>query len=158
MRSFRFLAVGILACVLVGDGDVHAYINQVDGTVVVPETSRMQQCLDRSGTGETTAGALNAVEDARVLPESFRPVPNGSGSYDVTFVDIGEGAGFRNLLWLVLARRRRHEPREPANHLRLPNLRHVQLPVRHDLHDHGRLRRAGVVRGRAAHRLLDSNA
>src|SRR5690606_25401498 len=46
--------------------------------------------------GETTAGALDAVEDAQVLPEAYRPVPNGAGSYNVTFVDIGEGAGFRN--------------------------------------------------------------
>jgi hypothetical protein len=85
----------VVAVFVARDGTAHAYISQVDGTVV-PESGRMQACLDRAGTGETMAGALNAVEDAQVLPEAYRPVPNASGSYDVTFVDIGEGAGFRN--------------------------------------------------------------
>jgi len=85
----------VIAVFVARDGTAHAYISQVDGTVV-PESGRMQACLDRAGTGETMAGALDAVEDARVLPEAYRPVPNASGSYDVTFVDIGEGAGFRN--------------------------------------------------------------
>ena len=73
-----------------------AYINQTDGTVL-PVTNRLQQCLDRPGTGETTAGAVDAIADAAVLPEAYRPVFDAaSGHYRVTFVDIGEGAGFRN--------------------------------------------------------------
>ena len=50
-----------------------AYINQADG-VVVPLTTRLQQCLDRPGTGETMVGALDAIADASVLPEAYRPV------------------------------------------------------------------------------------
>ncbi|MCA9609062.1 MAG: DUF4114 domain-containing protein, partial [Myxococcales bacterium] len=73
-----------------------AYINQTDGTVL-PVSTRLQECLDRPGTGETTPGAVDAIADASVLPEAFRPVLDaGSGHYRVTFVDIGEGAGFRN--------------------------------------------------------------
>src|SRR5688500_18650869 len=74
-----------------------AYINQVDGTIV-PQSTRMQACLDRPGTGETMPGAVDAVVDAAVLPEAFRPVemPAGSGRYPVTFQAIGEGAGYRN--------------------------------------------------------------
>ncbi|MEM9071131.1 MAG: MopE-related protein [Myxococcota bacterium] len=88
---------GVLVVALIAlSADAEAFINQVDGTVV-PETNRMQQCLDRPGTGETMAGAVNAIEDAAVLPETFRPVFDAvSGHYRVTFVDIGEGAGFRN--------------------------------------------------------------
>jgi len=90
-----------LAAVLAGSlalpgGIGSAYINQVDGTVL-PETGRMQACLDRPGTGEATPGAVDAIADAAVLPEAYRPVlDSASGRYRVTFVDIGEGAGFPN--------------------------------------------------------------
>jgi hypothetical protein len=73
-----------------------AYINQADG-IVVPVTTRLQQCLDRAATAETTVGAVNAIVDAAVLPEVYRPVFDAaSGHYRVTFIDIGEGAGYRN--------------------------------------------------------------
>ncbi|MBX3273028.1 MAG: exo-alpha-sialidase [Sandaracinaceae bacterium] len=73
-----------------------AYINQVDGTVL-PVTNRLQACLDRPVTGESAPGAVDAIADAAILPEAFRPVRDpASGRYRVTFIDIGEGAGFRN--------------------------------------------------------------
>jgi len=95
--SHRFLPLTLLALVLLPQG-AQAYISQVDGTVV-PQTGRMQACLDRSGTGESAVGAVDAIEDAAILPEAFRPVedPPGSGNYPVTFRMIGEGAGFRNV-------------------------------------------------------------
>jgi hypothetical protein len=76
--------------------DARAYINQADGTVV-PQTTRLQQCLDLPATAETTVGAVDAISAAAVLPEAYRPVLDAtSGHYRVTFIDIGEGAGFYN--------------------------------------------------------------
>ncbi len=74
-----------------------AYLSQVDGTVI-PVTNRMQQCLDRAVTGEGGAGIVDALADARIQPEAYRPVENpvGSGHYPVTFRAIGEGAGYKN--------------------------------------------------------------
>ena len=93
---FRPLAFALFFLSSLLASDVHAYVNQSDGTVL-PVTGNLQACLDRAGTGETFAGALSAIEDAAVLPEAFRPVLDGpSGHYRGTFVDIGEGAGFRN--------------------------------------------------------------
>ena len=90
-----------------------AFISQADGTVV-PQTSRMQACLDRPVTGESMAGAVDAVDDAQELPEAFRPVedPIGSGIYTVTFQMIGEGAGYRNLLGFYYVD---EDPTDPAN-------------------------------------------
>ncbi len=93
-RSLSFFALSLTALSLTSSPS-RAYINQVDGTVV-PQTGRMQACLDRPGTGETTPGAVDAIADAEVLPEVYRPVRNASGNYRVVFNDIGEGAGFRN--------------------------------------------------------------
>ncbi|GAB5541708.1 MAG: hypothetical protein SangKO_014680 [Sandaracinaceae bacterium] len=84
----------ILTCALL-PGHGRAYINQVDGTVL-PVTNRLQLCLD-SGNGEGMTGAVDAIADAAVIPEAYRPVFDAvSGRYRVTFVDIAEGAGFRN--------------------------------------------------------------
>ncbi len=95
MRVFRRPLLVVLASLSLfffpSRGD--AYINQADGTVV-PVSDRVQQCLDAS---EGVAGALDAVADATVLPEAYRPVFDAvSGRYRVTFTDIAEGAGFRN--------------------------------------------------------------
>nr|MDQ3037047.1 DUF4114 domain-containing protein [Myxococcota bacterium] len=94
---FRGLALlGALALALTITSDARAYINQADG-VVVPLTGNLQACLDRPVSGEMTPGAVDAIAEAAVLPEAYRPVLDaGSGRYRVTFVDIGEGAGFRN--------------------------------------------------------------
>jgi len=92
------VALGVLgAAGLVGGGRAVAYINQVDGEVL-PSGNNLQACLDRSGTGESTPGAVDAVEDAAVLPEAYRPVedPPGSGEYPVSFAVLGGGAGFKN--------------------------------------------------------------
>ncbi|MGF1466758.1 MAG: MopE-related protein [Sandaracinaceae bacterium] len=94
-RGLGALALAVLACLGTPERG-RAYINQVDGTVL-PVTGRLQSCLDRPGTGETMVGAVDALADAAVLPEAFRPVLDPvSGRYRVTFTDIGEGAGFRN--------------------------------------------------------------
>ena len=75
--------------------DVSAYVNQSDGTVV-PVSGRLQMCLDRPVSGDGP-GVLDETADARVLPEAYRPVLNSAGThYRGTFVDIAEGAGFRN--------------------------------------------------------------
>jgi len=98
-ERFRTIVASLVAGLvgLVGATRAAAYINQVDGEVL-PRGSNLQACLDRSGTGESTPGAVDAVEDARVLPEAYRPVedPAGSGRYPVSFAALGEGAGFRN--------------------------------------------------------------
>ncbi|MFK8003673.1 MAG: MopE-related protein [Polyangiales bacterium] len=78
----------------------HAYISQVDGTVL-PAGANMQACLNRAVTGEGNSG-VNAQSDAAVLPEAFRPsnrvvAGDGTVSYPVTFRMIGEGAGFVNV-------------------------------------------------------------
>lgn len=97
LRFTRLTRVNVQLAALLAltwiSSDAHAYINQVDGTVV-PEATRLQQCLDLS---EGVGGAVDAISEAEVLPETFRPVLDaGSGRYRVTFTDIGEGAGFRN--------------------------------------------------------------
>ncbi len=97
-RALRWAALVGPACVaaLIAT-DASAYMSQADGTVV-PQTNRLQQCLDRAATAEATPDAVDAVADAAVLPEAYRPVENpvGSGSYPVTFAAIGEGGGYRN--------------------------------------------------------------
>ncbi|MBK8173063.1 MAG: DUF4114 domain-containing protein [Sandaracinaceae bacterium] len=103
MLKHRGLVWGlrVVACVLglsslCSSGTAFAYISQVDGTLV-PQTTRMQQCLDRPVSGESSVGAVNALAEAAVVPEAFRPVlDSGSGHYRVTVMDIGEGAGYRN--------------------------------------------------------------
>ncbi len=90
-----------------------AYVTQVDGTVL-PQTGRMQACFDDPAYGEAMAGALDAVLDAAVRPEAFRPVedPPGSGSYPVTFEAIAEGGGYRNVFgWFWVD----EDPSVPAN-------------------------------------------
>ncbi len=63
----------------------------------MPQTTRLQQCLDLPATAETSVGAVDAIANAQVLPEAYRPVFDAvSGHYRVTFLDIGEGAGYRN--------------------------------------------------------------
>ncbi|MGE0787635.1 MAG: MopE-related protein [Sandaracinaceae bacterium] len=96
LRNAALAALVILGVSFWGQGDALAYINQIDGTVL-PVSSRLQQCLDLPATAETTVGAVDAIADAAVLPEAYRPVfDTPSGHYRVTFVDIGEGAGFYN--------------------------------------------------------------
>ena len=92
---------------------VQAYITQPNGAVV-PITNRLQQCLDRTGTGEMTPGVVDAVEDARILPEAYRPVekPLGSGKYPVIFKALGEGAGYRNSFGYYYVD---EDPTDPAN-------------------------------------------
>jgi len=82
---------------LVPESSVFAFISQVDGTPL-PQTNRIQQCLDRAGTGEGGSTIVDARADGATQPEAYRPVENppGSGQYPVTFRAIGEGAGYRN--------------------------------------------------------------
>ena len=106
-------AAALLASLAVAAPRVYAYISQVDGTVV-PQTSNLQLCLNRPSTGETMAGAVDAIADAQVLPEAYRPVedPPGSGLYPVRFLAIGEGAGYRNNFgWFWTDQ----DPTNPAN-------------------------------------------
>jgi hypothetical protein len=93
MRRFALFAAIVSSTVVGISSHGRAYINQADGTVV-PVTTRLQQCLDLS---EGSALAVDAVAEAAILPEAYRPVFDAvSGRYRVTFTDIGEGAGFRN--------------------------------------------------------------
>ncbi len=101
-----------VCCSLLCD-PAHAYVTQVDGTVL-PQTGRMQACFDDATYGEAMAGALDAVRDAAIRPEAFRPVedPPGSGRYPVTFEAIAEGAGYRNVFgWFWVD----EDPSDPAN-------------------------------------------
>ena len=95
IRLFLALAVLLLA---VFPPDAAAYISQVDG-VLVPQTSRIQACLNNQPYGEVTDNAVLAQVDAAVTPEAYRPVeqPRGSGRFPVTFRMIGEGGGYRNI-------------------------------------------------------------
>ena len=93
MRAYRWSALVLLVVAFPIPSRGDAYINQADGTVV-PVTTNVQQCLDAS---EGAPNAVNAVADAAILPEAYRPVFDApSGRYRVTFTDIAEGAGFRN--------------------------------------------------------------
>ena len=108
LRSARRASLAALAFALLLTPDARAYINQTDGTVV-PLTNRMQMCLDLH---EASPGDVDAVADAAVLPEAYRPVRNGMGNFEVVFTDIGEGAGFRNSFgWFWLD----EDPSDPAN-------------------------------------------
>ena len=95
--SWLLFTATMLGTLVLASHGANAFISQVDGTLV-PQLTRMQQCLDRPVTGEAMAGAVSATADAAVLPEAYRPVENppGSGTYPVTFRAIGEGAGYRN--------------------------------------------------------------
>ena len=100
MSYSRFASSVASLSILVGSvlvaTDAHAYIDQADGTVV-PQTTRLQQCLDLPATAETMVGAVDAIANAAVLPEAYRPVLDvPSGHYRVSFIDIGEGAGYHN--------------------------------------------------------------
>ncbi|MBN8610166.1 MAG: DUF4114 domain-containing protein [Deltaproteobacteria bacterium] len=93
MRRTAVFLLATLAAIVATPSASHAYINQADGTVV-PVTTRLQQCLDLS---EGTPMAVDAIADAAILPEAYRPVFDAvSGHYRVSFTDIGEGAGYRN--------------------------------------------------------------
>jgi hypothetical protein len=82
MRRTAVFLLAILSAIVAAPSASHAYINQADGTVV-PVTTRLQQCLDLS---EGTALAVDAVADAAILPEAYRPVFDAvSGRYRVTF-------------------------------------------------------------------------
>ncbi|MBI2898169.1 MAG: DUF4114 domain-containing protein [Deltaproteobacteria bacterium] len=71
-------------------GDAGAVVNQVDGQVV-PQTTRLQQCLTASEGAGPPIGT-DAVFDAALQPEVFLPVPDT----DVVFRDLAEGAGYEN--------------------------------------------------------------
>ncbi len=113
-HPLRFFAAVVLAALawLVPESQVRAFISQVDGTPV-PQTTRMQQCLNRAVTGEGSA-TIDARMDAAIQPEAYRPVENpvGSGSYPVTFRAIGEGAGYHNNFGWVFTD---VDPTNPAN-------------------------------------------
>jgi len=75
-----------------------AVVTQVDGAVV-PQADRLQNALDQPVTlgGEGTAGLVNAVFDAAVVPEVFLIPKDSNGNYrTVEFFDIREGAGYEN--------------------------------------------------------------
>ncbi len=94
MRTAASLLVALSIALVASDA--HAYIDQADGTVI-PQTGNLQACLNLPATGETMVGAVDAVRDAQVLPEAYRPVLDvPSGHYRVTFRDIAEGAGYHN--------------------------------------------------------------
>ncbi|MDP3277387.1 MAG: MopE-related protein [Deltaproteobacteria bacterium] len=78
-----------------------AIVNQVDGSIV-PQSVRLQSCLDKSQTlsganpapGEG-AGVLDAVRDASTFPQTFIPAVT-AGRRLVNVTVLGEGGGFRN--------------------------------------------------------------
>ncbi|MAQ18531.1 MAG: hypothetical protein CMN30_27505 [Sandaracinus sp.] len=98
MRDIRLFLGLCLTFVVVFPPDAAAYISQVDG-VLVPQSTRLQACLNNQPYGELTDNAVLATVDAAVTPEAYRPVesPRGSGRYPVTFQMIGEGGGYRNV-------------------------------------------------------------
>ncbi len=109
----RWAAALVGVCALLVGAVAYAYVTQVDGTVL-PQTGAMQACFDDPAYGEAMAGALDAVTDAAIRPEAFRPVedPPGSGRYPVTFEAIAEGAGYRNVFgWYWVD----EDPGDPAN-------------------------------------------
>ncbi|MEM9188512.1 MAG: DUF4114 domain-containing protein, partial [Myxococcota bacterium] len=109
-RRYWLWAVVVMGGLCASDRS-HAFINQADGTVV-PVGPALQSCLD-GAFGEGMVGAIDAVADAEVTPETYRPVfDTTSMRYRVTFTDIGEGAGFRNSFgWFWID----EDPTNPAN-------------------------------------------
>ncbi len=76
----------------------HAIVTQIDGQVL-PQTNALQQGVDGSidDGGEGEAGALDAIEDAALVPEVFLIPQNPDGTYrTVEFFDVLEGAGYEN--------------------------------------------------------------
>lgn len=102
-RTCRFVFSVLLAQLLlwIAPTSAFAIVNQVDGTIV-PQTTRLQSCLDKSqmlilgnpAPGEG-AGILDAVRDASTFPQTFIPAVT-AGRRLVTFTVLGEGGGFRN--------------------------------------------------------------
>ncbi len=111
MRTRLAFSLTLLSLLMLRAAPVGAYVSQVDATLV-PQTGRMQACLNRPGTGEPVAGAVDAIADAATLPEAYRPVRNAAGRHDVTFNMIGEGAGFLNIFGYYWTD---EDPNDPAN-------------------------------------------
>jgi Notch-like protein len=91
-------AVAVAVAVAMGAGTAQAIVTQVDG-LVLPRTNRLQAGLDGDvdAGGEGQAGALDAVDDAAVVPEVFLIPRNADGTYrTVHFFDVLEGAGYEN--------------------------------------------------------------
>ncbi len=87
MSSRSWSTMLIAAAWMVRGSVAEAVINQVDATVV-PETTRLQSCLNNNeGTG-----VMSAILDADIQPEVYLPPPGVT----IHFVDMAEGAGYRN--------------------------------------------------------------
>src|SRR5262245_56365313 len=95
----RRLAYPLFVCLLAVS--VRASVTQVDGTIVprigattcTDVDNELQPCLDREEVlVGGTAGTLQAVRDADIVPEVFLP----DLASVVTFKDISESAGFEN--------------------------------------------------------------
>jgi hypothetical protein len=87
----RRLVVASLAA-LAGVPLARAAVNQVDGTVL-PQTNALQGFLNaEEGRSPPNPLAINAVVEARQIPEVFLP----DTASPVTFKDVAEGAGFEN--------------------------------------------------------------
>jgi len=89
------MAATALLCVA---GPARAIVTQIDGQVL-PQTNRLQAGVDGSidDGGEGEAGAIDAIEDAALVPEVFLIPQNPDGTYrTVEFFDVLEGAGYEN--------------------------------------------------------------
>src|SRR5262249_11542071 len=95
----RRLAYSVFVCLLAAT--LQASVTQGDRTIVPPSgatgctdvDNELQPCIDGEEVAAGgTAGALNVVRDADIVPQTFLPdVANV-----VTFKDISESAGFEN--------------------------------------------------------------
>ena len=102
----RFAVIAGVATAVAWAAPASAVITQVDGTVL-PVTNRMQVALDRpvNQGGEGTAGLVNSIFDANVVPEVFQIPKEANGDFRVVeFRDIEEGAGYENTIgWYNVA-------------------------------------------------------
>ncbi len=87
MQRIHPIIVAVAVAVVLACPSARAVVNQVDGTVV-PETARMQACLDNN----EGVGVMSAIFDADIAPEVYLPPPGVT----IHFVDMAEGAGYRN--------------------------------------------------------------
>ena len=102
MRARSFIAQVFAGAVTLLGAPAHAIINQVDGQIV-PVSDRMQTCLDKSSTQSASnpapgegRGVLNAVADAAIAPQTFRPALRSDGRRVAQFTVVAEGGTYQN--------------------------------------------------------------
>ncbi len=92
------------AAAMLAAGSADAIINQVDGTIV-PQSDRLQSCLDKRADSPATVanpapgegpGVLNAITNAAITPQTFVPSVRSDGRRVMQFTVVGEGGSYQS--------------------------------------------------------------